>query len=172
MKHRDIQPAHEESVLNSFKSFLEDSGTSLTVLDRPDPPDAMVTIGDENSWVEVTDAFQSPDWAESLTSNAADDKIHKPYQRRVICEPDRQACEAIKEVILKKYRKKSMKGLHSKYGPGVLLVGAYTPMISPEEIIEQSRSEILSEIVSMSPIFEFIYLYRNSHDGHVFYKLL
>jgi hypothetical protein len=172
MKHREIQSAHEQSVLDSFNSYLDEQGISLVVLDRPDPPDAIVKIDDENCWIEITDAFQSADWAKSLTSYAADDKTHQPYQRRVICEPDSEACEKVKEVILKKYQKNSMNCLLNQYGQGILLVGAYTPLTSPEEIIQQAGELILAEVASNAAVFKAIYLYRNTSIGHAFAKLL
>ncbi|WP_417560278.1 hypothetical protein [Marinomonas sp.] len=172
MKYRDIQSAHELSVLNSFGSYLSEQGQLLIVVDRPDPPDAIVKINNESCWVEITDAFQSSDWARSLTSYVADDKAYQPYQSRLICEPDNEACEKVREVILKKYDKNSMNSLLNQYGQGVLLVGAYTPLTSLEEIIELAGESILFELASRSSVFKSIYLYRNSSEGHVFAKLL
>ena len=171
MKHRDIQPAHEEAVLDSFSDYLKKQGDSLKVISRPDPPDAIVTINSKSCWIEITDAFQSSDWAKSITSYAADDKTHEPYARGAICEPDIEACEKVKEVIFKKYRKRTMRNLRITNGPGILLVGAYTPITSPEEIIEQAGHSICSAIASGEPVFGSIYLYRNSKQGHLFSKL-
>lgn len=172
MKHREIQSAHEQSVLDSFGAYLDERGVSLKVVDRPDPPDAIVEIDGIDCWIEITDAFQSSDWARSLTSYAADDKNHQPYQSRVIYEPDSQACEKVKDVILKKYESNSMNDLLSQYGQGVLLVGSYTPLTSPEEIIEQAGEAILAEIESKASIFKSIFLYRNTATGHSFTKVL
>lgn len=172
MKHREIQSAHEESVIDSFTSFLEAKGKDLKVLDRPDPPDAIIEINGKNSWIEITDAFQSPDWAKSITSYAADDKEHKAYKSRLICDPDQEACRKIKEVIVKKYNKRSMNELFKVRGQGILLVGAYTPLTSPEEIIELAREIIISEIRKHTPIFKSIYLYQNMELGHSFKRLL
>jgi hypothetical protein len=171
MKHRDIQPAHEKAVLDSFTAHLEKQGVELTVVDRPDPPDAIVNINGVASWIEITDAFQSSDWAQSITSYAADDKDHKPYTRRLIHEPDLEACKKVQEVILKKVNKNTMKVLSKTKGLGILLVGAYTPLTSPQEIIEQAGNEICAAINEEDPIFSAVYLYRHSEQGHVFYKL-
>ena len=172
MNHREIQSAHEESVLDSFASFLRSQGQHLRVLERPDPPDAIVELDGTKSWIEITDAFQSSDWARSMTSHAADDRTHQPYQSRLICEPDQEACERVTEVILKKYDKSTMKGLLSSHGQGILLVGAYTPLTSPEEIVEQAGNSIRAEIRGLNPIFRSIYLYRNAETGHSFTELL
>lgn len=172
MKHREIQSAHEESVLESFRSYLGTQSITLVVVDRPDPPDAIVKINNELCWIEITDAFQSTDWARSLTTYAADDKTHQPYQSRVIYEPDNEACEKVREVILKKYSKNSMSGLLNQYGQGILLVGAYTPLTTPEEIIQLAGESILAELSEKTPLFKSIYLYRNTSKGHAFEKLL
>lgn len=172
MKHREIQSAHEESVLDSFASFLGSQGQHLLVLERPDPPDAIIEIDGMKSWVEITDAFQSSDWARSMTSYAADDRKHQPYQSRLMCEPDQEACERVREVILKKYDKSTMKGLLSSHGQGILLVGAYTPLTSPEEIVEQAGNSIRAEIAGLNSIFRSIFLYRNTESGHSFTELL
>ena len=172
MKHRDIQSAHEKSVLDSFESYLKEQGVSLKVIEYPDPPDALVEIDGEACWIEITDAFQSSEWARSITSYAAEDKEHKPYESRVIYEPDKAACWKVEEVILKKYDKESIKKVMHSNGQGILLVGAYTPLTFPEEIIELGGESILSAIEGKNAIFQSIYLYRNSQDRHLFSQLM
>lgn len=60
----------------------------------------------------------------------------------------------------------------AQHGPGILLVGLYTPMTFPEEVIEQADHQMLELISSRKKIFSTIYLYMNSFDSHLFYKLL
>jgi benzoyl-CoA reductase/2-hydroxyglutaryl-CoA dehydratase subunit BcrC/BadD/HgdB len=90
----------------------------------------------------------------------------------LICEPDREACERIREVILKKYDKSTMKSLLRSQGQGILLVGVYTPLTSPEEIIEQAGNSIRAEITGLNSIFRSIYFYQNTESGHSFTELL
>jgi hypothetical protein len=168
MKYRDIQSIHEEAVVDSFKGYLKEQAINLVVVDRPDPPDAVVNIDGAPSWVEITDAFQSAEWAQSITSYAADDKTHKPYTRKLIYEPDIQSCEKVQEVILKKVTKDTMKVLSKTKGLGILLVGIYTPLISPEEIIDLAGSSINVAIKEHDPVFSSIYLYTNTEGGHAF----
>ena len=172
MKHRDIQPAHEESVLDSFGHHLKNRGIAFRVIDRPDPPDAVVKLDDRSCWIEITDAFQSAEWARSVTSYAAEDRLHQPYKGGVAGETDQAACEKVMEVILKKYDKETMNNLWSAKGQGILLVGAYTPSATLEQIIEQGGEAILSEVRQRNQIFKSIYLYQNSVSGHTFSKLL
>tara|TARA_B100000678_G_C18218330_1_gene506147 strand:+ start:1807 stop:2298 length:492 start_codon:yes stop_codon:yes gene_type:complete len=159
-------------VLNSFGDYLLVQGVSLTVIDRPDPPDAIVEICGKQSWIEITDAFQSANWARSITSYAAEDKAHVPCKGVRIVDPDQQAFSQIKDVIINKYHKNTMKKLMHSNGQGILLVGVYTPLTMPEEIIEQAGASIKYEISQETPIFSSIYLYRNSESGHVFSQLV
>lgn len=172
MKHRDIQPAHEIAVLESFKVFLSKKGKTLRILSRPDPPDAIVEIDGNPTWIEISDAFQNSEWARSITTYAADDKVHIPGGNGLTLNPDEASIGIVTKVILKKYDKKTMKSIMDQHGPGILLVGLYTPMTLPEEVIEQAGHQILEIISSRTQIFCDIYLYRNSCDSHLFYKFL
>lgn len=172
MKHRDIQPAHEIAVLESFKIFLLKEGKILQILSRPDPPDAIVDIDGNTTWIEISDAFQNGEWARSITTYAAEDKVHIPGGTGLTLEPDKASVSIVTKVILNKYDKKSMSSIMAQRGPGILLVGLYTPMTFPEEVIEQAGHEILEAISSRTQIFGDIYLYRNSFNNHLFYKLL
>ena len=172
MKHREMQSAHEQSVLDSFRSYLETKGVSLQLLDRPDPPDAIVQIDGESGWIEITDAFQNTAIAKRFKTATIDNSEEQDYRMVAMYEPDREACERVKEVIFKKYDKNSMSDLLEQYGQGILLVGAYTPLTSPEDIIAQAGESILAQIAKKEPIFKSIYLYRKIDIGHVFTKLL
>ncbi|EIW90549.1 hypothetical protein AGRI_01730 [Alishewanella agri BL06] len=172
MKHRDIQPAHEIAVLESFKIFLSKEGCDLKVLSRPDPPDAIVDIDGNTTWIEISDAFQNSEWARSITTYAADDKVHIPGGNGLTLNPDEASINIVTKVILNKYDKKTMNSIMAQHGPGILLVGMYTPMTFPEDVIEQAGHEILEVISSRKQIFGAIYLYRNSFGSHLFYKLL
>lgn len=172
MKYRDLQPVHEKSVLNSFKQFLLSKGQVLTIINQPDPPDALIQVNSKPSWIEITDAFQNIEWAKSITSYAADDKPHQPYNRGTIYEPDMGAVHEVCAVILKKYQKETMKNLLQTHGQGILLVGAYTPLTSIGEIIHMSSDLIAKKLRTEEPIFSAIYIYQNSFEGHEFAKLL
>ena len=172
MNHREIQSAHELAVLESFSRFMEEQGVRMDVLYCPDPPDAIVELNGLRCWVEITDAFQSREWARSITSDSAEDKANHPYEDVAVNEPDRVACEQIMEVVLKKYDKDSMKELLHFNGQGILLVGAYTPLTSLDEIVEKGRDIIMAEIAGRTAIFRAIYLYQDSPSGYLFKQFL
>ena len=60
--------------------------------------------------------------------------------------PDRRAGEIVKEIILKKNNKDSIHKVFLEHGPGILIVGAYTPLTFPEEIIDESGEEKAKEL--------------------------
>ncbi len=140
----------------------------MDIISRPDPPDAIVSFDGQPNWIEITDAFQSSAWARSMTTYAAEDKVHIPYQRGVIHEPDKEACQKVKEVIINKYQKQTIKGIYQTRGAGILLVGIYTPLTTPQEIIELAGKEISEVILDHDPIFNSVYLYTNFENGHRF----
>ena len=61
----------------------------MIISDRPDPPDALVEIDQNRSWIEITDAFLNGEHARSLTSYAADDTEHIPPTNTFTIEPDK-----------------------------------------------------------------------------------
>tara|TARA_A200000113_G_scaffold223247_1_gene238443 strand:+ start:59 stop:580 length:522 start_codon:yes stop_codon:yes gene_type:complete len=173
MKHREIKKAHEKAVLTSFNEFMNGSvGPTKLDWNPNDPPDAFGTINQQKAWAEISDAYINSDWAKSITSYAAEDKEHIPYSGGVMVNPDRRAGEIVKEIILKKYNKDSIHKVFLEHGPGILIVGAYTPLTFPEEIIDESGEEILASLCDLPRLFSSIYLYRNFENGHLFYKLL
>ncbi|WP_024592862.1 MULTISPECIES: hypothetical protein [unclassified Pseudoalteromonas] len=83
--HRDLNSTHESAVLDSYKSLLSSQGKVLKIIDRPDPPDAIVKIDGVDTWIEITDAHFSQDTVISITSYAADDKVHIPSKGGLVC---------------------------------------------------------------------------------------
>lgn len=168
MKRREVKDAHEKSVIGSFTRYLAGVGRTLTVHSYPDPPDAMVELDSQRTWIEVTDAFIGSDFARSLTSYAADDMVHFPTERKVILDPDARFIEVVQSVVEKKYMKASISNIYRSNGAGVLLVGLYSPFLGSEERAEvvQCLSEIRKQ---RDGRFKEIYVYDQSHN---FYPVL
>ncbi|OEY67334.1 hypothetical protein [Marinobacter sp. X15-166B] len=144
MKRREIKEAHERSVIRSFKRYLKQQDRMLVVLGYPDPPDARVEIDQQPIWIEITDAFINGDFARSLTSHAADDLPPVPT------EPDGLFVEEVKTVVMKKYEKDSISDIFHRRGPGILLVGLYSPFVGNRE-----RDLIIQELSHL----------KNTNDG-------
>lgn len=77
MKRSEVKEIHEDSVLNAFKNLSESNGNVVEILSKPEPPDAIIKINGEETWVEITDAFIAPEHARSLTSSVSEDKEWK-----------------------------------------------------------------------------------------------
>ena len=172
MKRSEIKDAHENSVLESFVKHSADSGQIIKIIEKPEPPDAIVTIHGSKTWIEITDAFFSPELAESITTHVADDKIHKPVpkEKRKGIDPDENFSDILVSVINKKFNKRSIGKVYRKYGSGILLVGIINPFSDARELVNTEKQKILDAIKLKEPSFNEIYLY-GVHD-HVFYQLL
>ena len=103
MKRNQVKAVHENEVLENFRQYLFMQGKRFIVINRPEPPDAIVKIDGKNTWVEITDAFFSKELSESITSRLAEDKPHKcvPENKRLSIEPDQKFSETLSKVILK-----------------------------------------------------------------------
>jgi len=172
MKRSEIKDVHENSVLESFVSHSAGLGKITEIIDKPEPPDALVTINGNKTWVEITDAFLSCDLAKSITTYVADDQTHKPVPRekRKCIDPDKNFSDIFESVILKKFNKRSIGKVYRQYGGGILLVGIINPFSDARELVNTEKKKILDAIKLKEPRFDEIYLY-GVHD-HVFYQLL
>ena len=104
---RTLQNEHEKAVLNAFQKHLLAQNKDLQIISMPDPPDAIVKLDNQETWVEITDAMFNCDVARSITSYAADDVIHKPAKGGLVVEPTEQCSKVIEEVIEKKLTKRT-----------------------------------------------------------------
>ena len=163
VSRRDLKSVHEEAVLQHFKAHLEAQGVILQILDRPEPPEAIVELDGERTWVEITDAFLDKKHAIGLTSGVCDDVKHIPDDGRLVVGPDEMFSTALHSVIEAKYDKKSMRAISADLGPGILLVGVFTPFTTAEEVTGTEATSI-AQLVSTKPdkVFRTIYVY----DGY------
>lgn len=118
-----IQKAHEIAVLNAgLAEHNRLHGLNLSVISRPDPPDAILSDGLITTWMELTDAFYSKEWARDLSSYGSI-KGHKPMGSGGYVDMDRQFAENFCDLVQQKAAKKSYLPFVQKYGPGILVVG-------------------------------------------------
>ena len=172
MIRADVKEAHEKAVLNNFIGYCSNCGVTVKVISRPEPPDAIVTIDGIKTWIEITDAFYSPELAESITTYVADDKLHKPVpkEKRLSKNPDEKFSSILESVIVKKYDKDSIGNVYKKHGCGILLVGVMSPFSDVKDLINTEKQKILKAIKSKDGRFNEIYLY--SPHSPLFHKLL
>lgn len=173
VSRRNLKNAHEDAVLRQFKEYLAGNGAQLDVLERPEPPEAIVELNGKRTWIEVTDAFLDKDHAISLTSSAADDAEHIPDDGRLIIEPDEKFSSVLRSVIEAKYDKASMQSIAASQGSGILLVGIFTPFTTAEAVAHE-EAEAVARLVSGKPVqvFESIYTYEGTgqRSFHVLFR--
>lgn len=173
VSRRDLKSLHEDAVIQGFGDHLNDQGSLLTVLTKPDPPEAMVEIDGKIHWIEVTDAFLDKGHAIGLTSGACDDVPNRPDSGRLIGEPDKKFRESLLSVIETKYDKNSMQSIASANGPGILLVGIFTPFNTARGVTSEEKSSIENLInKKQTKIFGQIYLYdgTGNREFHLVYQ--
>ena len=159
LNRREVKEIHEQAVINGFKRYCEENGSSFELIDKPEPPDAIVLIDGEKTWLEITDALINKEYAESITSYVATDKEHKSVskEKRFIEDPDQEFKSILIECILKKYTKDSIGKVFEKLGSGILIVGINTPFSDAETLAENEKYTVLEAIESHEQRFNVIY---------------
>lgn len=163
VSRRNLKHIHEAAVLRQFKEYLASNGIQLNVLERPEPPEAIVELNGKRTWIEITDAFLDKRHAISLTSGASDDVENKPDKRRLIVNPDETFSTVFRSVIEAKYDKNSMQSISANHGPGILLVGVFTPFTTASAVAHE-ESEIIAKMAAKKTVqvFEKIYVYEGT----------
>ncbi len=160
VNRRELKHVHEDAVLQQFSAYVEKLGSTFKILDKPDPPEAIIEIGGQKKWVEITDAFLDKDHAIGLTTGASEDVEHISDSGRLVVEPDARFSSVLKCVIEAKYDKKTMRSIFQSQGAGILLVGIFTPFASASDIARDEAGCIAS-LIAQKPIkvFDTIYVY-------------
>lgn len=132
MKPREqIQRAHEDAVINTFLAWYNlRNTTNFTVIEKPDPPDAIAQDGDKFIWIEHADIYRSYEEAQEERSYV--NPGEKPYVRKEhpIFSPDERTAIAFMTTLDKKISKGSYEEWHIKYGQGILILTERDPLFS------------------------------------------
>lgn len=173
VSRRDLKSAHEDAVLRQFKAHLESSGSRLEIIERPEPPEAIVELDGNCTWIEITDAFLDKEHAIGLTSSAAVDVDHVPDDGRLVLDPDATFSAALQRVINAKYDKATMQRISNAMGPGILLVGVFTPFTTAQAVAHEEAASV-AKLVAQKPVqvFSTIYAYEGTGNRtfHVLYR--
>lgn len=153
-----IQEAHENAVLfDGLEEHNRSQGTAFKVVSRPDPPDAILSDGSATTWLELTDAFYSPDWARNLSSHNSI-KGHVPMARGPHFDMDRQFAETFCDLIQHKAGKASYRSSVQNYGPGILVVGLESPWLDDQTLDAITAEWCNRGSPDLSDTFAFIYI--------------
>jgi hypothetical protein len=142
-KRRPVQDKHERVLVDAFITWwASQTGEQFRVIARPHPlpPEAIVQSDQRTTWIEVTDAFHSDEWAQDLYSNVTPGESHKPMGPGPNVNMDAQTAARFAALLKKKLSKQSYADPHQNYGPGILLVGMQSPWFD-EQTCETMRHE-------------------------------
>ena len=138
MTRREIQEKSEKSSIESALRILYPLsslfGNDPEIIDKPNPPDAIVQQGNKIFWVEHTNAYRSKDEARELWTHVVPGE--KPYTRKegIIIEPDKQMSLAIRNAVVKKMTSDSYAGYFEKHGQGILIISERDPLFSSSSL--------------------------------------
>jgi len=138
---RPVKDAHECFLVDAFISWWESQkNEQFHVISRPEPPEAIVRSDQRTTWIEVTDAFHSDEWAKDLYSNATPGETHEPMGPGPYVGMDAQSAARFAALLKKKLSKESYADAYKKHGPGILLVGMQSPWFNADTC-EMMRNE-------------------------------
>jgi len=168
MKSRSqIQQAHEDAVLrDALAEHNRLHGLVLSVVSRPDPPDAILSDGGITTWMELTDAFFSQEWARSLSSHGSV-KGHTPMRNGEFMDMNRQFAVNFCDLVQQKANKKSYASTIASYGPGILVVGLESPWLNRKTMDEISNEWATRGAPDISGTFDLVYTRHRTAMGGV-----
>lgn len=123
------QDNHELAVLNEFINWLNSqSHEEFKIIERPDPPDAIIKGNSSTEWLEHTDAYRSPEEAQEERSlvTLGEKTFHR--KEHPIVSPDERITAAVVNNLHSKFQKSSYKAAYEKYGQGSLIVSERDPL--------------------------------------------
>lgn len=160
----EIQQAHELAVIqDGLDAHNLRFNLSLKVVSQPDPPDAMLSDGSITTWMEVTDAFYSTEYARHLSTHNSI-KGHKPMAKGLRGDVDEDVAVEFCNALAKKVGKTSYIPLIQKYGPGILVIGVETPWYNEFTLEAIDQEWVRRGRPDFSATFSHVYLrVRGSH---------
>ncbi|WP_147820161.1 hypothetical protein [Salidesulfovibrio onnuriiensis] len=170
MSRREIQEAHETAVIDMFLEWYNaTNGYSYIVEEQPDPPDAILYDEEDGdrTWVEVTDAFFSDDWARNLYSHATPDEDDFDMQSSQVNMDERHAHRFV-EIVQKKLSKESYAPFHEEHGPGTLIVSLQSPWFDDQTADEMDRIQNERNLENKTDYFDEIIICWRSQGGYAF----
>ena len=126
---KEIQDNHELAVLNEFIYWLNaQSDEKFKIIERPDPPDAIIKGNGRIEWLEHTDAYRSPEEAQEERSHVTlgENSFHR--KEHPIVSPDERIVAAVVSNLHSKLQKNSYEAVYEKYGQGTLIVSERDPL--------------------------------------------
>ncbi|MRV75714.1 hypothetical protein GJ700_28760 [Duganella sp. FT92W] len=168
MKSRaEIKKAHEDAVLRAgLTEHNRLHALKLEVISRPEPPDAILSDGSMITWMEVTAAFFSNEWAKDLSSYNSI-KGHIPMESGLYMGMDKQFAVNFCDLLQQKAGKVSYQPLLKRYGPGILVVSLESPWLDAGTIDEIEEEWTGRGRPAISKTFAHVYLRHRAGGGDI-----
>ncbi len=136
MRPRDkVSEAHQNAVIDQFVAYLNsDADSKFKIIDRPDPPDAIISDGTRTTWVEHTDLYRSGDEARDELSYVTPGEDHKPHTENPIHDPDNRIAKEFVNRMRDKLSKNSYAETFRNYGPGYLVISERDALFNKDSL--------------------------------------
>lgn len=126
---KPVKQAHERAQVAIFlRWFNARYRANFTVVEEPDPPEAIIRSGRTTRWVEVTDAFWTDAFAKDEYSFATSGEVHDSIGSGPFRNPDDAFSKRFVDAVRKKLEKNSYESARRLYGPGYLVVPIMYPL--------------------------------------------
>lgn len=123
-----VKQQHERAVIADFLSWLNSRhGTCYSVMEEPNPPDAIIHSVRVTRWIEIVDAFWTEEYAKDLNSAVTPGEGHKPVGPGPHVGMDIRFAENFVKAVSRKLQKDSYLPFLKKYGTGYLVVSIHHP---------------------------------------------
>lgn len=128
MSREEIKDQHERCVVDQFIHFWDEHHRErFYVVERPDPPEAIVESSQRQTWIEVATVYVSDEWARDLHSYANPDEKHVLMAPGPYASMDATFAKRFLRVLSDKLSKKSYRAVARMLGPGILLLDIKSP---------------------------------------------
>lgn len=126
---------HEEFYINAFIDWHRTAfGSCYEVVERPDPPDAIIRSEYTTTWVEISDIYWNKSWAKDVHTYSAIDEEHRPIPPGFHAGPDAQFAQQFVDVVGNKLSKSNYKEFFDSYGPGYLVLPIMYPLFNHHSV--------------------------------------
>lgn len=169
---KTIKNSHENYVINQFIAWYNKRHrTRYAIVDKPDPPDAIVRSSRRTQWIEHCDIYRNEEEAREEYSAIVPGERFVPHSEHPIFEPDKRTGSALLAAIANKLSKTSYEDYVIKYGKGILIANERDPLFS-STTIQAMRKILGTQIDIEASHFKSVYLGFRVRNGLQFTKLL
>jgi hypothetical protein len=164
-----IKKKHERYLVNCYLEWLKvTTGVEFSIIEEPDPPEAIIASANQTTWVEVVDVFYSDDLAKDKYSYVTPGEKHQPMGTGPYVSMDEQFSNRFIQELRKKITKTTYVPFREKYGRGTLLIGIHHPWFNEETVCMMKEAYLSEDWNDSLDCFYRIYYSFSSMNKKVF----